>query len=70
MHSNEHTKEINKLSRNFDSTYFSTCSYSEASVKIWATDYLLDGKSGFFKSIFTYLKNLTYFQYISMIAHI
>jgi phosphoinositide-3-kinase, regulatory subunit 4 len=56
VHSNEHTKEINKLSRNFDSTYFSTCSYSEASVKIWATDYLLDGKSGFFKSIFTYDK--------------
>jgi len=56
VHSNEHTKEINKLSRNFDSSYFSTCSYSEASVKIWTTDSLMDGKSGFFKSIFTYDK--------------
>jgi hypothetical protein len=53
-HSNEHTKEINKLSRNTDSTYFSTCSTSESCVKIWTTDNLLDGKSGFFKSVFTY----------------
>ena len=54
LHSNEHTKEINKLSRNSDSTYFSTCSTSESCVKIWSTDNLLDAKSGFFKSIFTY----------------
>ena len=53
-HSNEHTKEINKLSRNADSTYFSTCSTAESCVKIWTTDNLLDGKSGFFKSVFTY----------------
>lgn len=53
-HSNEHTKEINKLSRNADSSYFSTCSTAESCVKIWTTDNLLDGKSGFFKSVFTY----------------
>ena len=57
-HSNEHTKEINKISRNSDSTYFSTCSAGEASVKIWATDNVLDGKSGFFKSVFTFDRSL------------
>ena len=55
-HSNEHTKEITKLSRNYDSSFFSTCSTSECSVKIWSTENLLDGKSGFFKSVFTYDK--------------
>lgn len=55
-HSNEHTKEITRISRNFDSSYFSTCSATECSVKIWSTESLLDGKSGFFKSIFTYDK--------------
>lgn len=55
-HSNEHTKEITKVSRNCDSTYFATCSTSECSVKIWSTESLLDGKSGFFKSTFTYDK--------------
>lgn len=54
-HSNEHTKEITRISRNFDSSYFATCSAAESSVKIWSTDQL-DGKSGFFKSIFTYDK--------------
>jgi hypothetical protein len=55
-HSNEHTKEITRLCRNADSSYFATCSSSEFSVKIWSTDMLLDGKSGFFKSVFTYDK--------------
>ena len=53
-HSNEHTKEISRLSRNVDSTYFSTCSTAESCVKIWTTESLLDGKSGFFKSVFTF----------------
>ena len=55
-HSNEHTKEINRLCRNSDSSYFASCSLNESSVKIWSTDNLLDVKSGFFKSIFTYDK--------------
>lgn len=54
FHSNEHTKEINRLSRNSDSTYFSTCSTAEACVKIWSTENLLDARSGFYKSVFTY----------------
>ena len=53
-HSNEHTKEINKLCRNPDSNYFASCSTSESVVKIWSTDNLLDGKSGFVKPIFTF----------------
>jgi serine/threonine protein kinase len=56
LHSNEHTKEISKLCRNRDSTYFASCSASESCVKIWSTDNILDGKSGFYKSIFTYDK--------------
>jgi hypothetical protein len=55
-HSNEHTRAISRLARNYNSTYFASCSASENSVKIWSTDSLLDGKSGFFKSIFTYDK--------------
>lgn len=54
VHSNEHTKDINKLSRNSDSTYFSTCSTSESVVKIWSTENLLDARSGYFRSVFTY----------------
>lgn len=54
FHSNEHTKEINKLCRNSDSNYFATCSTAESCVKIWSTESLLDGKNGFYKSIFTY----------------
>ena len=53
-HSNEHAKSIDRLCRNADSTYFATCSSSESCVKIWSTESLLDGKSGFFKSTFTY----------------
>ncbi len=56
-HSNEHTKSITRLARNYNSTYFASCSAPDQSVKIWSTDSLLDVKSGFFKSIFTYDKN-------------
>jgi phosphoinositide-3-kinase regulatory subunit 4 len=54
LNSNEHTREINKISRNFDSSFFSTCSSMESCVKIWSTESLFDAKSGFYKSIFTF----------------
>jgi phosphoinositide-3-kinase regulatory subunit 4 len=54
VHSNEHTREITKLCRSNDSTYFATCSSADSVVKLWSTDNLLDGKSGFFKSRFTH----------------
>lgn len=54
VHSNEHTKNITKLCRNYDSSFFASCSTLESSIKLWSTDNLLDGKSGFFKSRFTY----------------
>lgn len=54
FHSNEHTKAIDRLSRNADATYFSTLSSAEGCVKIWSTESLLTAKSGFYKSVFTY----------------
>ena len=51
----EHTREINRLARNADSTYFATCSTSESCVKIWSAEAgIWDAKSGFVKSVFTY----------------
>lgn len=54
FHSNEHTKGIDRLSRNADATYFSTLSSADGCVKIWSTESLLTAKSGFYKSVFTY----------------
>ena len=54
VHSNEHTKNITKLCRNYDSSFFASCSTNESSIKLWSTENLLDGKSGYFKSRFTY----------------
>jgi hypothetical protein len=54
FNSNEHTRAIDRLSRNSDATYFSTCSSSDGCVKIWSTESLLTAKSGFYKSVFTY----------------
>lgn len=54
FNSNEHTRSIDRLSRNSDATYFSTCSTSDGCVKIWSTDSLLSARSGFYKSVFTY----------------
>lgn len=54
FHSNEHTKSIDRLSRNADATYFATLSATDGCVKIWSTESLLTAKSGFYKSVFTY----------------
>ena len=54
VHSNEHTKNITKLCRNYDSSFFASCSTNESSIKLWSTENLLDGKSGYFKSRFTH----------------
>jgi hypothetical protein len=54
VHSNEHTKNITKLCRNYDSSFFASCSAVESTIKLWSTENLLDGKSGYFKSRFTH----------------
>nr|AWV66700.1 phosphoinositide 3-kinase regulatory subunit 4 [Brachionus calyciflorus] len=56
LNSNEHTKEINKITRNYDSNFFVTCSTSEQCVKLWSTENLLESRTGLYKSIFTYDK--------------
>jgi phosphoinositide-3-kinase regulatory subunit 4 len=51
----EHTREINRLARNVDASYFATCSTSESCVKIWSAESgVWDARSGFVKSVFTY----------------
>lgn len=56
LDSREHTKEINRLVRNSNSTYFASCSTSESCVKIWSIEHqgIWDSKSGFYKSCYTY----------------
>nr|AWV66674.1 phosphoinositide 3-kinase regulatory subunit 4 [Brachionus koreanus] len=53
LNSNEHTKSVNKITRNCDSEFFATCSSSEQCVKIWSVGNLLESRTGLYKSLIT-----------------
>ena len=53
LNSNEHTKSVNKISRNHDSDYFATCSSIEQCVKIWSVGNVLDSRTGLYRSLIT-----------------
>nr|AWV66625.1 phosphoinositide 3-kinase regulatory subunit 4 [Brachionus rotundiformis] len=53
VNSNEHTKSINKITRNYDSEFFATCSTAEQCVKIWSIGNLLESRTGLYMSLLT-----------------